>query len=365
MSRIGLNLTSKVLIYMDPLDNFLSKFPTEEGKKEILDEFSNIDKSISLQADRFFEKWGGGYFTVDSQNIPHDKRNHLGRISAYFDLFNLVKKHYPDKFVRIHKGTPYCILGWLFIDIGDYGQGIFYIDAAVSEDIRIDPFGWKKRPAYNFFSLNTSPGNDAAKRFTKKVKKYIEEEEENYNLCFKSIKKHITTDYLVTKYVEPKIQEMSHRTLTCSLYIFIFEANKQIEFLKFRSENKGSIEPFLNHLHKGSLILESLLKEIYSSLSAQPMGKILNDSFVKKNLHLSLYNTGAVGSTLSDIIQHLLPNLSKDEDIIHNSWFTISLRLRNATSHNLLLPDVFNEVSYKNLYRQILFSVFYLIKNKY
>lgn len=350
---------------MDPLDNFLSKFPTEAGKKEILDDFINIDENVSLQADHFFEKWGGGYFTLDSQDIPHNQRNHLGRISVYFDLFNLLKKYHPEKFARIHKGTPYCILGWLFIDIGDYGQGIFYIDAAVSEDIRTDPFGWKKRPAYSFFSLDTSPGNDAAKRFTKKMKLYIEKEEEDYNLCFKSIKKHITTNYLVTDFVGSKIQEMSHRTLVCSLYIFIFEAYKQIDFLKYRSGNKGSIEPFLNHLHKGSLILESLLKEIFTSLSAQPMGTILNDSFVKKNLNISLHNTGAVGRTLQDIIQHLLPNLSKDEDVIHNSWFTISLRLRNATSHNLLLPDVFNVVSYKELYRQILFSVFYLIKNKY
>ena len=350
---------------MDPLDNFLSKFPTEVGKREILDEFSEIDENVSLQSDHFFEKWGGGYFTVDPQIIPHDKRNHLGRIAAYFDLFDLLKEHYPEKFTRIHKGTPYCILGWLFTDIGDYGQGVFYIDAAVSEDIRIDPFGWKKRPAYGFFSLDTSPGNEAAKRFTKKVKDYIEEEEREYNSCFKSTRKHITTDYLVTKFVEPKIQEVSHRTLVCSLYIFIFEAYKQIEFLRFRSENKGSIEPFLNHLHKGSLILESLLKEIYTSLSALPMGKILNDSFVKRDLKVSLYDTGAVGRTLEDIIQHLLPNLPRGENVIHNSWFTTSLRLRNATSHNLLLPDVFNEENYKALYRQILFSIYYLIKNKY
>jgi hypothetical protein len=350
---------------MDPLVNFLSKFKTDSGKEEILAEFSSVDESVPLQTDRFFEKWGGGYFVTDPQKIPHDKRNHLGRISAYFDLFNLIKSRYPEKYTKIHKGTPYCILGWLFIDIGDYEQGVFYIDAAISEDIRTDPFGWRHRPACGFMFLDTSPGNDAAKRFTRKIKKHVKEELEEYNSIFESKTKHITPDYLVKKFVAPKSQEFSHRTLVCSLYIFILEAHKKIEFLKFRSENKGSIEPFLGHLHKGGLILESVMKEIYTSLSSLPLGKIFDDSFVKNDLNISLINTGGVGRTLEDIIQHLLTRLPKAEKEIHNSWLTLSLRLRNATSHSLLLPDVFSENTYKKLYRQILFSIFYLIKNKY
>jgi len=350
---------------MDPLITFVSKYSAASGKKEILEEFLSINENVSLEADRFFEKYGGGYFVVSQQHIAYNERNHIGRINAYFDLFNLIKTHDPEKFRRIHKGTPYCILGWLFIDIGDYGQGIFYIDAAISEDVRIDPFGWKSRPSYGFMALDISPGNDDAKRFTKSIKKYVEEEIEAYNINFKATKKHLTSDFLVTNFVEPRIDQLSHRTLVSSLYIYILEAHKQLESLRFRSDGRGSIEPFLTHLHKGSLLLESVLKEVYSSLSNLTLGKILNDSFVKEDLKVVFYNTGGVGHTLGDIVDHLMPKLPKDEDNIHNTWLTLSLRLRNATSHTLLWPDTFNEKAYMELYRQILFALFFIIKTKY
>lgn len=345
---------------MDPLEVLDTKLKTESGRKEILNDFA------TLQADVFFEKYGGGNYINDPQSIPYKNRNHLGRIHAYLDLLDLLKKHNPNRFYETHKGTPYCLLGWLLLDSEDYERGIFYMDAAISEDARTDPLGWQKRPASLFMFLETKEKySPIGIRITDKIKKSITSELRKFNKHFDK-KSRITIKSLKDKFVKPRIDETSHRTLICSIYVFILEAEERTKLLKRRSKDKGSVQPFLNHLHRGSLIFESLLKETYTSLNTLTLGSILTDPFVKKDLNVQPIDTGKVGSTLDDIVNHLIPNLrTNKQDPLQNQWFTHAYKLRNATSHSLLLPDIFNEKMYKILYRQILFSMFYLIQKKY
>lgn len=327
-----------------------------EGEKQIIKDFSE------MQSDLFFEKYAGANYINDPRVISYDNQNYVGRINAYLDLLDLVRKNNKISYANAHKGTPYCFLGWLYMDIGEYEKGIFYIDAACSEDIKTDPGEWQNRPAPKFLFLETSgPNSPIGERIIKKTRTSIESELTKFNDI---INKELTISQFVSGFVKPKIDISTHRTIITSVYTFILEGIENIELLRRRSSNGGTLEPFLNHLHKGSLILESLLKETYTSTSNLTLDPILKDPFIMRDLDISIENTGKIGRTLDDIVNHLIQPKRSGKGV-QNQWFTVSIALRNVTSHSLLLPDVFNDKTYGTLYRQILFSIFYLISKKY
>src|SRR5258706_14612203 len=107
------------------------KLSTDEGKKEIILAFSAINYRDSAQADKFFQDNCVGLWNMDRSSIPYYQQDYIGRVNAYQDLLDLIKKSDSHKFSKIHKGTPYCFLGWLFMDIGDYEKAVFYIDLAI------------------------------------------------------------------------------------------------------------------------------------------------------------------------------------------------------------------------------------------
>lgn len=353
---------------MLPLNDLFTKLHTDIGQKEILDEFNTINLKAPLDGDKFFEKYGGGNYTLDRNNLNYAERDYVGRIDVYLDLFDLLKEKNPSKFYEIHKGTPYCLLGWLFFDIEDYEQGLFYIDAAMSEDKRIDPTNWQNRPATQFLFLKQpAQASPIDIRIVNQVKKYIEQEIKNYQGSLTRNKdSSIFLDKFVDKFVKLNAEQFTHRTLVSALYIFVLEANSCLNLIKRRSVDRGSIEPFLTNLHKGSLVFESLLKEIYTSHTSSTLGTIFRDPFVQQDLKFKQANLGKIGQSLDDIVKHIFPyfeNTTNKEQ--YNQWFNISIRLRNITSHSLLWPDVFDEKIYKKLYQQILFSMFWTIEKKY
>jgi len=350
------------------LSDLFNKLNSKQGKEEILEEFNAIDLSNSKNSDDFFEKYGGGNYILNRENLPYCQRDYVGRIDVYLDLFDLLKNKSSKKFYQIHKGTPYCLLGWLFLDIGDFEQGLFYIDAAMSEDVRIDPINWQNRPATQFLFLEQpQKSSPIGTRIVDSVDRYIEQEIVEYQK--ESNKKTDAKEFMKKfkdKFVRYNFESFTHRTLISALYVFLLEAQYCKLLLKRRSLTGGSIEPFLSSLHKGSLLFESLLKDVYTSHSNSTLGKIFHDPFVLRDLNFKQPNLGNVGQTLDDMVRHILPYLEKTyKTEKHVQYFAVSIRLRNITSHSLLLPDIFDESIYQKLYRQILFSSLYLIENKY
>lgn len=350
------------------LKTLFNKLTSDSGKKEILDEFNAIDTNNPQQGDGFFEKYGGANYLLDRESLPYDRRDYIGRIDVYLNLFNLLKEESPDKFYQIHKGTPYCLLGWLFFDIGDYEQGLFYIDAAMSEDKRIDPKNWQERPATQFLFLNQpQTSSPIGIRLVRSIRKHFDEEIADFQK--ESGRKTADSkffDKFSKNFVQTSISGFTHRTLVSAMYIFILESKVCLHLIKRRSVDRGSIEPFLTNLHKGSLLFESLLKEIYTSHTGSALGTIINDPFIAQDLEYKQVYLGKVGQTLDDIVRHVILYLEKTyKNQKHIQWFVLAIRLRNITSHSLLWPDVFNDEVYKKFYQSILFAIFWTVEKKY
>ena len=81
------------------------------------------------------------------------------RFSDYENLLKQMRKSDRQKYEKIHKGTPFYFLAWTAFDLRNYEKALFYIDAAISEDIKnANTEPWLQLPASKFRLLLTSRG---------------------------------------------------------------------------------------------------------------------------------------------------------------------------------------------------------------
>lgn len=343
------------------LHDFYDKINTTEGKQEIFNAFLNINDRNSDQADTFFQTYCVGQWNEEKPSVIYHQRDYIGRIDSYQDLLHLLKEKDREKFNKIHKGTPYCFLGWLYFDIGDYEKGVFYIDLAILEDIRVHGNYWSRTPATRLLTLEEKIDDvEIHKRLVRNIKELLRLEIEEYKTSIKESK--LTS---LDNFVKDGLKNPHHRTIVSSLYAYMLQQESLQNLMELKGDESGSIEPFLIHFRKGTIILETILKERYSSLSGLTLANILNDPFVIKDSGLKLLDLGKVGSTLEDLVKVLIPYFDRGAYDPQNKWITIAYRLRNVTSHGLPWSEIIDATTYKKLYRQILFSIFYIVDKEY
>lgn len=327
----------------------------ETDKKEFFKLFNDVDENVSSSCDKFFEnqKFFPGN-VIGQKHLPYD------RFEIYESNLKLLRETFSGKFDKVHKGTPYYFLGWTAFDFRDYERAIFYMDAAISEDARIDPLNWQNRPASQFLFLKSS--GQVAERNIKNINNQLSKIIKEFNNSFSS---NLSVEDFISKFVNKNLNDKTHRSIITSMYSFSLELDDRLDQLKIRSIDGGSLEPFLTHLFKGCLVFESILKEVYTSFSTTELGSILKDQFVSQDLQYKnslIDNTAGVRKTLQDIVRHLLPYLKKEKP--QDRCITITYAIRNTTSHSLLWSDVFIN-DYKDICEAILFSCFYIIIKKY
>lgn len=279
-----------------------------------------------------------------------------------------------QKYYFIHKGTPFYYCGVLSFDIGVYDRAIFYFDAGLSEDFK-NKIDWKTNcAAYHFYILDESYSNPVVQYPVGLVKTVLDPLIKEFNTYFSGKKARLELVDFIKNFVDGKMKEDEYRSVIPALYLFIVESEQRLFQLKIRSDYGGTIEPFIIHLLKGCLIFETLLKLVYPSHSSSELGFILKDPFIKEDLKycknpktsnkdLIDYVAG-VRKTLQDIVIHMSPYLEK-HSYVTDQWLTTTYALRNVTTHNLSWPDCFDSNNYEKLFKSVLFSIFYLISNKF
>lgn len=288
--------------------------------------------------------------------------NSANFISRPYDLFHDYQLFLKDcqnidalKYEAFHKGTPFFFLAWLSLDLKDYEKALFYMDAAVSEDIRANRSGWHDLPAANFLQLGL---NHAARRTTELIRNAISRELDRFNAV--SGLTVIQVQDFVNRLYSRLGNDVEKRTIITAIYTFILEYEDRCLDLALRGSAGGSSEPFLVHLFKGGLIFESLLKELYPQVPANPrtntLGRVLRDRQFMTDFSLTRVDTSA--STLTDIYT----SISADD---LSSAFITSAKLRNTTGHNLCWDDVFNSPGvYQRFFEQEVNAILYLVALK-
>lgn len=73
------------------LKDLYNKINSSLGRREIINNFSQIDVNDRTQADNFFQQYGAGNYDSERGKLPYWLRDHIGRVDAYLDLADLVK----------------------------------------------------------------------------------------------------------------------------------------------------------------------------------------------------------------------------------------------------------------------------------
>lgn len=326
-------------------------------QKELLALFAGLDENVVGAQEALFSN-----LKFFPGNVPGAVHAPYERFLVYESNLKLLQEADSEKYRRIHKGTPYYFLAWTAFDFRDYERAVFYMDAAVSEDIRQNPKGWHTSPASDFMFLRKDKGGQTAQRITSDTYAKLEACIAKFNAVFG---RSLSVEALVSRFVRANLHDKTHRSIVTSLYTFVLEASDRKLQLSLRSSEGGSVEPFLLHLLKGCLILESILKEMYTSMSGAELGSIIKDPFISRDLNYKsglIDTTAGVRKTLQDIVKHLWPSLQQEDP--QNLAITVAYAVRNTTSHSLLWPDVFSQ-HYDQLFEAILAGILYVIDKKY
>lgn len=339
--------------------------------EELKKVYSELNSDNPGYANVFFSKYCPGNFK-DIVLQPYE------RLSIYEFILNALNQEDENKYKKIHKGTPFYFMGWLAYIIEDFEKALFYMDAAVSEDMRVcrkyspkEPNNWQETPAGAFLLLDdgrvdANGKEPTAKRTTISLKKQIKNEIDKFNSRSKS---SLTITYLTQSFIKTAIDFSLHseeeingfRSIVSCLYIFILEHFTRKRELVLRSVDGGSIEPLIIHLFKGCLVFESLLKMEYGTKGCNTLGGYLNKArkeFKIEPTPIYLRDKPEGGYTLPHIIK-LLPDWKKED--YQQKIIAVAYALRNTTGHDLSWIDNFTTKIYKELFESILHAIFWHI----
>ncbi|QQG47870.1 MAG: hypothetical protein HY044_02170 [Candidatus Woesebacteria bacterium] len=318
----------------------------------LIEEYEQIKP---LEGDAFFEKYGLG-------NINGITLYPYERLKGYEIVLDVLESHNPTHFREIHKGTPYYFMAWLSIQMEDYEKGVFYIDTSISEDLRLLGSAWdinasEPTPGIKFTLLidaNIQVASDAAIKLETLVSQEL--------MAFSSAAQvSLSKDLFIQKFIKDSglFRNGTFRTIVTSLYSYILEFQSRRTQLKIRSSEEGSIEPFLTHLFKGCVILESLLKLKAPGDTAQTLDPAIRAHNATLGIDLDTFPRK---TSFEQVINNMV-NLKAQNADYKNVCFATAYGMRNTTGHQLAWPDVFRTApeTYEQAYESILGAIFWSI----
>lgn len=307
--------------------------------------------------DPLFEKYGPGNVI----NFPLDRP--YERMKAYELLLSILRDFNPQHFTEIHKGTPYYFLSWTAFQVEDYEKAVFYLDAALSEDLRRLGSAYdiatstQTTPGIDFILL-TGSGFQVALATASEVMHLIRDDINDFS---NKASVTLTKDLFIQKFIKEAglFGDSTFRTIITSLYSYILEFQSRQKQLEIRSSEGGSIEPFLTHLFKGCVIFESLLK-------LKPPGdtaETLSSAIRAHNSVLGIDTSIFPSHTTFEEVVNMMIRLNSQSIPYPNVCFAVAYGLRNTTGHQLAWPDIFktNPQVYEHLYKAVLGAILWTI----
>jgi hypothetical protein len=318
--------------------------------------FEQMDCVDPAQGDTFWGLFAPG-------NTVHLSDRPFERFSDYEEMLRRLRDADQAKYEQMHKGTPFYLMSWLAFDLRNYEKALFYIDSAISEDVRktegsADPTAWKNAPGAKFLLIE--PNDQVARRAIENVRISLDRELTRFN----GVSQKPPLDLEITKrFVRTFIDDPSQRTIISALYIFVLEFADRVQELELRrGSSGGSNEPFTIHLFKGGLLLESLLKHYYPRNDKGDPNRQLGSVFRTTTFQRDFNFQGPPDSSANTLkeIHDAISGTNSIEDA-----FGTAAKLRNTTGHNLVWDDVFsNALIYVDLFRQVVNAVLYVVDAK-
>lgn len=293
--------------------------------------------------------------------IPINTSNEdlLSYLMTYEYILINLNKYDSIKFQKIHKGTPFYLLGILSFVIKDFERAVFYMDAALSEDTRSYPTQGET-PSKLFFALDIKNQNQMALPIVEKIRNLIKSMLRNMSVNGGPL---LTHEILAQKLINSESNEL--RSLATAYLSFILEYEARINQLLISSERGGTGEPFLLHLIKGAIIFESLLanSEIGKKITKRELNSYLKDNNIISNLDLDNKPKNFDSTTYDKLIKSVL-SIKKDETKYSNKCIRVTWGVRNLLTHSIGWPKPSIQ-EYDILFNYIFGAICYAIDGLY
>jgi hypothetical protein len=321
----------------------------DELVQRALADFGNLASNDYEAANRYFETYGVGN-VLGGPNLPFE------RLLAYERLLTELARSDLHKYREVHKGTPFFIMSWIAFDLADFRRALFYMDAAISEDVRATPNDWLQLPASSFLILSTDTGL-AGHRMIREIRGALTAQIDRFNKIPGAPK--LTTDDFVARFLRALLVDKAKRAIVTTFYVFLLEFDQHLSQILLRSKEGGSTASFIAHLFTGGLLFESLLKHFYPTPAGAPPRKTLGDILRAADFRADFpFDVEASASSLAEIIASI-------HDESANACFSTAAKLRNTTGHNVVWDDAFSSTEpYATLFQHEVDAILYLIAKK-
>lgn len=303
-----------------------------------------------------------------------DKANDYHAIYQSLDTLQKYLVEYSEPFYRrIPKGFLFYWLGFSLYQMNEFDRAVFYIDAALSEDKhymkkyelsnenKLEP-QWMHSGAAAFMLL--SPLRPVFSRFEAcSLKEAVQNEIANCNNLTSLNYSYI--NHFIPRFAKKQIFSCKS-VLIPALHAFVMEKSMIKYMAKTRSAFGGTSQPFLNHLQKGAIIFESLIKSSYRKFTTRKgtvktcktIGEVYSNPDFRAAMGVAY--TWQPKTSIDDILG--INVMTSGYSI--ESCFEICGQIRNTVSHSLIWDSGFVQ-SYEKLYEYIMCSFFYFISKQY
>lgn len=274
-----------------------------------------------------------------------------------------------EAFSNIHKGGPYYWLGYAAFLARDFETAVYFMDAATAEDLRENDEIYHndlkniETPALLFIQLKGDHPKQAAKKLVELAETRMNELIDTYNSYQGRMSSlpEISTEYLRSKFFLEALKPHNSkwRSLTTALISYVLEYDLRV-IQRDLVIDPSSKEPFILHLFKGGLLLESLITlnpnntpPTCCKTLKYKMKHVHKDLGIPKKLNIS-----------TDELQEVIDILSSAETTIEKS-FQIAGKVRNTTGHSLGWEVSISQDEYRGLFERIGVSCLHTISALY
>lgn len=335
--------------------NFINTiFVTEEEISGMLNQISRENNDVFRRASSdFFARFGLAQLIRTGQFSQAMDRGE--------EILHMCHRLNQDLYSEMHKGLIFYFIGIAAYRIHAYSSAIYYIDSAVSEDLRNEPDNYNS-PSRLFLRLEGEKDEQAAKLLVKDAQTKIEDKINLYNELNKTsaLKSSNLSIEDVRKYLlEPasSLNQPDLRSLATTFITFFLEFDYLFFQLMVRKES-GTNEPFFTHLFKGCLLFESLLKK---NPSVKAKGGSLEKLLSGLSKSLGLPKQIKIGSAS---LENVLKEIQTADDS-STSAIIMTGKLRNTLGHNIGWSDQLTKEQYLQSFLFIAVSCLHAISTLY
>ena len=263
------------------------------------------------------------------------------QIRLWERTLGILRDSEEHRYSNLHKGTAFYFLGVASYIAEDFERALYYVDCALSEDLRLHGERWHMVPSGMFVRLDPLPENQFGRQLVHDALERLVAL--NHDLSTKGACP-MTVELFRTRLVNRAMNsEPELRSVVTALLSFLLELQPRRTQLRLAPAG-GSGEPFFLHLFKGGLLFETLLKMSPRgrAISFANPRATLNTFLTDPTLTSQLGFAGGVKGLNAPMFDDLLARIAADESAglgfparaVQAAW-----GIRNSTGHNVAWPS--------------------------